>query len=100
MMTPIVTDTDITEKLLFVSNQYPTHEPPITDFHFGDLGEIVVLNFSCFTSTNGQIRTPEELQAASALLMRQLDDGTAGNADVCSRMLTYADVCGRPHLRC
>jgi len=44
MMTPIVTDTDITEKLLFVSNQYPTHEPPITDFHFGDLGEIVVLN--------------------------------------------------------
>jgi len=44
MMTPIVTDTDITEKLLFVSNQYPTREPTITDFHFGDLGEIVVLN--------------------------------------------------------
>jgi len=32
------------EKLLFVSNQYPTREPTVTDFHFGELGEIVVLN--------------------------------------------------------
>ncbi len=67
MMTPIVTDTDITEKLLFVSNQYPTHEPPITDFHFGDLGEIVVLNLLASLAR-------KELRAASALLMRQLDD--------------------------
>ena len=43
MMTPIVTDTDITEKLLFVSKEYPTRKPTITDFHFGDHGEIVVL---------------------------------------------------------
>jgi len=67
MMTPIVTDTDITEKLLFVSNQYPTHEPPITDFHFGDLGEIVVLNLLASLAR-------KELRAASVLLMRQLDD--------------------------
>ncbi len=32
------------EKFLFVSNQYPTREPTVTDFHFGDLSEIVVLN--------------------------------------------------------
>ena len=67
MMTPIVTDTDITEKLLFVSNHYPTREPPITDFHFGDLGEIVVLNLLASLAR-------KELRAASVLLMRQLDD--------------------------